>query len=62
MARAGVPVGTIQAWMADADLATTQLYMHYALAQQDAARIEAAFGPTTAIEGSPAHKPDGDAA
>lgn len=45
MVRAGVPVGTIQAWMGHADLATTQLYMHYAPAQQDAARIEAAFGP-----------------
>jgi integrase len=30
MARQGVPVGTIQAWMGHADLATTQLYMHYA--------------------------------
>lgn len=44
MARAGVPVGTIQAWMGHADLATTQLYMHYAPAEQDAARIDAAYG------------------
>jgi integrase len=44
MARSGVPVGTIQAWMGHADLQTTQLYMHYAPAEQDAARIDAAFG------------------
>jgi integrase len=47
MARAGVPVGTIQAWMGHADLQTTQLYMHYAPAQGDAARIDAAFGTST---------------
>ena len=47
MARQGVPVGTIQAWMGDADLATTQLYMHYAPAARDAAIIDAAFGPGT---------------
>lgn len=44
MARAGVPVGTIQAWMGHADLQTTQIYMHYAPAAKDAAVIEAAFG------------------
>jgi integrase len=44
MARQGVPVGTIQAWMGHADLATTQLYMHYAPKQNDAADIDAAFG------------------
>jgi integrase len=44
MARAGVPVSTIQAWMGHADLQTTQIYMHYAPAQEDAARIDAAFG------------------
>lgn len=44
MARQGVPVGTIQAWMGHADLGTTQLYMHYAPAERDAAIIEAAFG------------------
>jgi integrase len=44
MARQGVPVGTIQAWMGHADLATTQLYMHYAPKAQDAATIDAAFG------------------
>lgn len=47
MARAGVPVGTIQAWMGHADLQTTQIYMHYAPAADDAARIEAAFGLST---------------
>ena len=47
MARQGVPVGTIQAWMGHADLATTQLYMHYAPAGRDAAIIEAAFGSGT---------------
>lgn len=45
MARRGVPVGTIQAWMGHADLATTQLYMHYAPAERDAQIIDAAFGP-----------------
>ena len=49
MARQGVPVGTIQAWMGHADLATTQLYMHYAPAERDAAVIDAAFG----VEGDP---------
>lgn len=44
MARAGQPVGTIQAWMGHADLATTQLYMHYAPKAHDAALIDAAFG------------------
>ncbi|HWV85039.1 MAG TPA: tyrosine-type recombinase/integrase [Capillimicrobium sp.] len=44
MARQGVPVGTIQAWMGHADLATTQLYMHYAPRARDAAMIDAAFG------------------
>lgn len=43
MARAGKPVGTIQAWMGHADLATTQLYMHYAPAAADAAGIDDAF-------------------
>lgn len=43
MARRGVPVGTIQAWMGHADLATTQLYMHYAAAARDAQIINAAF-------------------
>jgi integrase len=36
MARAGVEVGTIQAWLGHADLATTQLYMHYAPQARDA--------------------------
>lgn len=43
MARAGVPVGTIQAWMGHADLQTTQLYMHYAPGGADAQRIDDAF-------------------
>ena len=46
MARQGVPLGTIQAWMGHADLATTQLYMHYAPAAHDAAMIDAAFAGT----------------
>jgi integrase len=49
MARAGVEVGTIQAWLGHADLATTQLYMHYAPQAQDASRIAAAF----AVEPNP---------
>jgi integrase len=43
MARAGVPATTIQAWMGHADLRTTQIYMHYAPAEQDAATIDAAY-------------------
>lgn len=43
MARAGVPVTTIQAWMGHADLETTQIYMHYAPAETDANQIDAAF-------------------
>jgi integrase len=62
MARAGVPVGTLQAWMGHADLATTQLYMHYAPAEQDAARIEAAFGPRTALTSPVERDRDTDAA
>ena len=62
MARAGVPVGTIQAWMGHADLATTQLYMHYAPAQQDAARIDAAFGPPVALPSLDDQEPGSDAA
>lgn len=46
MARKGVPVGTIQEWMGHADLATTQIYMHYAPRATDAALIESAFGPS----------------
>jgi site-specific recombinase XerD len=46
MARAGVEVATIQAWMGHADIATTQLYMHYAPQATDAQRIAEAFGPT----------------
>jgi integrase len=43
LARAGQDVRTIQAWMGHADLATTQLYMHYAPKADDAASIDAAF-------------------
>jgi integrase len=50
MARQGVPVGTIQAWMGHADLTTTQLYMHYAPADRDAAIIDAAFGLATNLD------------
>lgn len=44
MARAGTPVGTIQAWMGHADLTTTQIYMHHAPRGADADLIDAAFG------------------
>ena len=44
MARAGVPVGTIQAWMGHADLTTTQIYMHHAPRAADTALIDPAFG------------------
>lgn len=43
MARKGVPVGTIQAWMGHADLGTTQIYMHYAPQDRDADLIGEAF-------------------
>ena len=43
MARAGVPVTTIQAWMGHADIQTTQIYMHYAPAANDALEIDSAF-------------------
>lgn len=49
MARAGVPVGAIQAWMGHANLSTTQIYMHYAPAREDAARIDAAFSPADRV-------------
>jgi len=45
MARAGVPVTTIQAWMGHADIQTTQIYMHYAPAHGDAGAIDDAFRP-----------------
>jgi hypothetical protein len=48
MARAGVPVGTVQEWMGHADPATTQIYMHYAQRATDAALIDSAFGPSLA--------------
>jgi integrase/recombinase XerC len=43
LARAGWPVGDIQAMMGHADIATTQIYMHYAPRHDQAARIAAAF-------------------
>ena len=43
MAKAGEPVTTISAWMGHADVKTTQIYMHYAPAADEAARIDAAF-------------------
>jgi integrase len=43
MARAGVSVGMIQSWLGHADLATTQIYMHYAPHGRDGGVIEAAF-------------------
>ncbi len=44
MAAAGEPVTTIQAWMGHSDLKTTQRYLHYAPAEDEAARVAAAFG------------------
>lgn len=44
LARAGVDVTRIQAWMGHSDLKTTQRYLHYAPSGDDAARIAAAFG------------------
>jgi integrase len=43
MARSGAPVTTIQAWMGHSDLRTTQRYMHYAPAHDEAEVIAAAF-------------------
>jgi len=43
MARAGEPVTTIQAWLGHSDLKTTQRYMHYAPAADEAERVERAF-------------------
>ncbi len=43
MARSGVPVTTIQAWMGHSDLRTTQRYMHYAPAHDEASVVGAAF-------------------
>lgn len=43
MARAGEPVTTIQAWLGHGDLKTTQRYMHYAPAVDEAERVERAF-------------------
>lgn len=47
MARAGIEAWQIQQWMGHQDRETTDLYMHYAPRETDAARIEAAFGPGT---------------
>ena len=43
MAMAGQAVTSIQGWMAHGELKTTQRYMHYAPAIDEAARIDAAF-------------------
>jgi integrase len=43
MARAGEPVTTIQAWLGHSDLKTTQRYMHYAPATDEAQRVERAI-------------------
>ena len=43
MARAGEPVTTIQAWLGHGDLKTTQRYMHYAPAADEAERVERAL-------------------
>ena len=43
LAAAGVPVGTIQAWMGHQSLATTQVYMHYSPSAGEADRVTAAF-------------------
>lgn len=43
LARAGWPVGDIQVLMGHADIATTQIYMHYAPRHDQGARIAAAF-------------------
>jgi integrase len=43
IARAGEPVTTIQAWLGHGDLKTTQRYMHYAPAADEAERVERAF-------------------
>ncbi|WP_375337035.1 tyrosine-type recombinase/integrase [Conexibacter sp. W3-3-2] len=43
MAAAGVDVRKIQAWLGHESLKTTERYMHYAPAHDDAARIGAAF-------------------
>lgn len=42
-ARHGFPVTTIQAWMGHSDLRTTQRYMHYAPAHDEAALLGQAF-------------------
>lgn len=43
LARSGWPVGDIQALMGHANLATTEIYMHYAPRHDQAQRIDAAF-------------------
>lgn len=49
MARAGEPVTTIQAWLGHSDLKTTQRYMHYAPAADEAERVEHAFAVAPAV-------------
>ncbi len=43
MARVEEPVTTIQAWLGHGNLKTTQRYMHYAPAADEAERVERAF-------------------
>jgi len=43
MAAAGHPVTSIQAWLGHRSLATTQLYMHYAPAHDEADAVARAF-------------------
>jgi integrase len=52
MARAGEPVTTIQAWLGHGDLKTTQRYMHYAPAADEAERVERAFAIDDNDEGT----------
>ena len=52
MARAGEPVTTIQAWLGHGDLKTTQRYMHYAPAADEAERVERAFAIDDRMRGA----------
>lgn len=44
MAAAGVPIRTIQQWMGHADMKTTQIYAHYQPTDDEADRVDNAFG------------------
>jgi integrase len=43
-AAAGVPLASIQAWMGNADITTTMVYVHFMPHADDAARLTRAFG------------------